>query len=249
MITIDREETMIKQALLVGTLLVGCVQSASAAIISVFGSNSSTQITSFLNSNGHTAAAYGGAIGAANLAGVDVAILIRTSGNADLNAFVQNGGILITEWSGADWALNSQNYFGASISGGGVIGTNTPQLVSSAGIAMGLTAGLSNPWADTVRTEFSRFITNAGTASELLTYSGGNISMVGGAVGQGYVFANGLDWADSFGTGAHNSGQMLLNMISANFDGGQTPDPVPEPSLFLLTLLGVVGIAMRRRSR
>ena len=240
---------MIKQILLVSTLFVTGVQSASAAVISVFGGNSNTEITSFLNSNGHTAAAYGGAITAANLSGVDVAILLRASGNADLDAFVQNGGILITEWSGADWALTAQNYFGASVSGGGFIGTNTLQLVSSAGIAMGLTTGLSNPWADGPRTEYSYFISNAGSASELLTYNGGNISMIGGAVGQGYVFANGLDWADSFGSGAHNSGQMLLNMINADFDGGQSPDPIPEPSLFFLSLLGMVGIAMRRRAR
>ena len=58
-------------------------QLTSASIVGVFGNNSNTSIVSFLNSNGHTATNYSSNITAANLLGLDVAILLRASGNSE----------------------------------------------------------------------------------------------------------------------------------------------------------------------
>ncbi|MDH3452911.1 MAG: PEP-CTERM sorting domain-containing protein [Gammaproteobacteria bacterium] len=220
---------------------------ANAALISIFGNNSPANIATFLNNNGHTATAFG-AVTAGNLAGQNVAILLRgAAANADLDNFVQSGGLVITEWDAADSLVNSAfDYFGAQISGGGFIGTATPITVTAAGIAAGLDMGLANPWADGPRTEFARTFSSVGTAQVLAT-RGANIPVViGGGIGAGFAIINGLDWGDSFGSGAHNSGQFLLNMVSV----GAAPQPVPEPgTLALLGLgLGVIGGLRRRKA-
>lgn len=216
-------------------------QLASASVVGVFGSNSNTSIVSFLNSNGHTATNYSSSITTANLAGLDVAILLRTNGNSFLDSFVQNGGTLITEWTGADWAVNTLDYFGAAISGGGAVATGTAITVTTNGIALGLNTGLSNPWADGGRTEFFRNFSNIGSADVLATRSNGIAAVIGGSVGSGYAVINGMDWADSFSTQASNSGQFLLNMI--NIQGHS----VPEPSAFLLMALGLLGLGLTHR--
>ena len=218
-------------------------QLTSASIVGVFGNNSNTSIVSFLNSNGHTATNYSSNITAANLLGLDVAILLRASGNSDLDNFVQNGGTLITEWTGADWAVNTFDYFGAAISGGGLIGTGTQITVTTDGIALGLNTGLTNPWANGVGTEFFRFFSNTGSADVLATRPNGIAAVIGGTVGSGYAMINGMDWADSFSTGASNSGKFLLNMI--NVQGNS----VPEPSAFLLVALGLFGLRFTRQNK
>ena len=57
--------------------------------------------------------------GAASYAGLDAFILLRTTGTTELANFVLGGGLLITEWSASQWALNTVNLLNADDTGGG----------------------------------------------------------------------------------------------------------------------------------
>lgn len=212
---------------------------ASAATVMLKGSNSNTAITNFLTANGHTVVANSNVY-----TGVDAVVLLRTNGDAGLANFVLGGGTLVTEWSGADWAM--ANLLGGSVSGGGFVGTNTTVTFTAAGLAAGLGAGVGNSYSAGVASEFFRNFNSLGTGSVLATRPGNNAVIVGGAAGSGYVVANGIDWADSFGQTGANNGQVLLNSIGVRGMGA-----VPEPATWAMLILGmgVVGGAMRRRTQ
>lgn len=210
---------------------------ASAATVMIKGSNSVAAITSFLTANGHTVVANSG-----NYAGVNAVVLLRTAGDADLANFVLGGGRLVTEWSGADWAMS--NLLGGSVSGGGFVGTGTNVTFTPAGIAAGLGSGVGASYSAAQASEFFRDFSSIGTGSVLATRPGSIAAIVGGTAGSGYVIANGIDWADSFGGTGEANGQVLLNSIVGGNVGG-----VPEPASWAMLIggFGIVGAVMRRR--
>lgn len=211
---------------------------ASAATVMLKGFNSNGAITSFLAANGHTV------VGDSNIyTGVDAVVLLRANGDAGLTNFILGGGTLVTEWSGADWAM--ANLLGGSVSGGGFVGTGTPVTFSAAGIAAGLSNGVGASYSAGPASEFFRNFGSLGTGSVFATRPGGIAAIVGGAAGSGFVVANGIDWADSFNASPAN-GQVLLNSIGAGVAG-----VVPEPATWAMLILGmgVIGGAMRRGKR
>lgn len=213
---------------------------ASATTVMLKGSNSNAEIASFLTTNGHTVVADSNVY-----AGVDAVVLLRTTGDTDLANFVLGGGTLVTEWTGADWAM--ANLLGGTVNDGFFVGAGTTVTFTAAGLAAGLGAGVGANYSAGVGSEFFRDFGGLGTGSVLATRPGDIAAIVGGAAGSGYVVANGIDWADSFGdTGAAN-GQVLLNSIGV---GGMSA-AVPEPTTWALMLLGfcAVGAAMRGRNR
>jgi PEP-CTERM motif len=220
---------------------VGLPTAASAAQIVLVGNNNNAQITSFLNANGHTVIPF-----AAGYAGADVVILLRSVGDVALQNWVLGGGKLLTEWSGADWALNTANLINADVSGGGFIGTNTTITFTSAGSMAGLGDGVGSSFSAAQASEFARNITNVGAGAEIwATRPGGNAVIVAGQAGSGFVIANGLDWADAPFNGSENQ-QVLLNSLKAFKIGA-----VPEPTTWAMMLLGFgfIGGAMRSAKR
>lgn len=210
---------------------------ASAATVMLKGSNSNGAITSFLAANGHTVVA-----DSSNYTGVNAVLLLRTNGDVSLQNFVLGGGRLVTEWSGADWAMS--NLLGGSINGGGFVGTGTTVTFTAAGIAAGLGSGVGSSYSASQASEFFRNFDSVGTGSVLATRPGNFATIVGGVAGSGYVIANGIDWADSFGSGGPANGQVLLNSING-------ANVVPEPASWAMLIggFGIVGATMRRRRR
>jgi hypothetical protein len=224
---------------------------AQSSIVGVFDGQSpasSTQIAAHLNANGHTATNFSaGAINAATLAGLDVAILLRANGNADLTAWVNAGGKLITEWTSADWAANASGMLDATISGGGFVANPDLVTFTASGLAMGLGDGLPNPYSDQGRTDFFRLVTNPGTMDILATRSSGEEAILGDDVGSGYVVLNVYDWADwtefPF-TNLDRTKQLLLNMVEMGAADGAVPEPL---SLAVWSLLACcVGLVYAR---
>lgn len=217
--------------------------SANAAVIGVSGARHSS-ISSFLTSQGHTVVDYGNAsapFAAASYAGLDAYVLERVDGSAALADFVTNGGTLVTEWTGADWALNTANLLDADISGGGFVGSATPITFTAAGIDAGLATGLSNPYSDSGATQYFRNIINIGADVEILATRPSNVPVIiGGASGAGNVVIMSHDWADGFPA---VSQQLLLNALNVDFNA----DPVPAPGALALLGLGILGLATRRR--
>ncbi len=214
-----------------------------AAEILVWGNQSSQDdVVNFLQSSGHSVTDNGSTIpDAGDLSGVDVAILLRSTGNNDVENWVQAGGCLITEWTGADWALNSGNLLDAGVSGGGIVGTDTPVTVTADGIAAGLADGITNPYSAGPASEFFRNFTGIGPSVSIMATRPTDVpAILGGPSGGGLVLANGIDWADVGFNGADNR-QLLLNSVE-NFCGGARRAPEPVPGLSSLGLAALVGL-------
>jgi len=156
---------------------------------------------------------------AAILANTDAVFLIRANGNADLATWVQNGGVLITEWTGSVWALNTSNLIDATDSGGGMIGTGTPVTFTSTAIGQTLGTSLPNPYADGGSTEFFRNFTALGPTVEIHATRPGDIpAIIGDNAGLGYVLAIGYDYQDIGGDlSGSNTEQLVLNALTANY--------------------------------
>ncbi|MEZ5524248.1 MAG: hypothetical protein R3E62_04670 [Pseudomonadales bacterium] len=232
-----------KIALFAATLVF--TAAAQADVIAVYGSNSNANVVTFLNNNGHTATNFGSAAPtAAQLVGVDAVINLRGNGNADVANFVNNGGLLITEWQGAEWALDTANLLNADGGGNLSIGTNTPITHTAAGLVLGLGDGLANPFADGPRTQFQWTLGNIGAGVDILATRPGDIAtIIGGVSGSGYALINSLDWADSFPSNGSVSGTWLLNAL--NIELGE--NRVPVVNTVALLGLGLVGLSLVRR--
>ncbi|MFK8164743.1 MAG: beta strand repeat-containing protein, partial [Lewinella sp.] len=195
------------------------------------GVQSNSSVTAFLNNNGFNATTYSSTPSASTLAGLDAYLLIRRSGNTDLANWVNNGGLLITEWSASDWALNTSNLIDADDTGGGGVGDGTLVTFTGTSIADQLSEGLGASYADAGRTGFFRNFSNIGSSVEIHATRPTNVpAIIGGNAGSGYVLIWGADWQDGFPTSPSPSGTLLLNAlglsscvddVTVNIDAGQ----------------------------
>jgi hypothetical protein len=220
---------------------------ASALLVGIAGTVNGSGMASMLNANGHTAVFFGTAApNAAQLAGLDAMVLLRIDGNADIQNFVLGGGLLVTEWVASTWALNTANLLDATDSGGGNFGT-TPVTFTAAGVAAGLSVGLSNPYSDGGQTEFFRSLTGIGAGVEILGTRPGDLPVIiGGASGLGSTLVIAYDWQDGSFGGIPNdpSEQLLLNTLNYAPDIG-----MPAPSMAAVVGLGLAGLGLVRRRR
>jgi hypothetical protein len=200
--------------------------------VGIIGSNSSAAIKQYLEANGFTVSDHGGTPPSrAVMDQHQKIILLRAAGNTDLSAWVQAGGVLITEWSASEWALNTASLISAQDAGGGSRGTGTAVTFTPSPLGVAVRGALPNPYSDAGATEFFRDFTGIGPGVEILATRPTDIpAIIGGASGSGYTFVIGYDWADGFTSGS-DTARLLLNVLNA-------------PTTVVVTSTSVSGITM-----
>lgn len=209
---------------------------ANAGLIGVWGSSG---FASEISTAGHTYVSVGGTSTLAELSLLDQVWLIRNNGDADLNNYVLNGGTLVTEWSGSNWALNTMSMLNATDTSVGHVGSNTSITFTQAGIDLGLGDDTGSPYANSGATQFFRSFTNIGSGVDIIATTSNYDVGIAGSYGLGNVVALGWDWNDLHNT----TTQQLVNDITGLSFGSTA---VPEPSTLAIFALGMIGLASRR---
>ena len=200
--------------------------------VALIGANGNANMAIYLAANGFSVTDFGTSIpSAGTLASYNAVVLLRMDGNSTITNWVNNGGVLITEWSASDWAVNTAGLLSASSASVGAVGTGTSVTFAASALGNKLGAGLPNPYSNGGATEFFYSYTGIGAGVEILATRPTNVpAILGGAYGTGYTFVVGYDWADGFPSTSSSSGTLLINILNSGM-GGSLPAPANPTSV------------------
>lgn len=242
---------------------------AYASVIAVFGDrNGSAAVTSFLAANNLKATNLGEAPPQKldELAGYDVLIALRSKGSDAIKEFVLGGGLLITEFDAAVWALDPLGLHLLNADAGSTLflGKGTTISFTPEGLKLGLGDGLGKSYADGDRTNAQTTLSNLGAGVSLLATGPEPMVplvkaaglrlldsladdlpvMIGGNSGEGYTLINSLAWSEGLPTTDSPTGTWLLNALNV-----QQTQPIPEPGGLALLGLALACLTFTRRQQ
>ena len=178
------------------------------------------RFSTFINeATDHLSEAYNG-----NPDDYDVIILNRSNGDAAIQNWVAEGGLVITEWSASDWALDVANMLNADDVGGGFIETAHRLRFTAEGNASGLNDNFGAiEFSSSGATQYFRDFANIGPDVHILTIrEDGSAATLGGSYGDGNVLVRGYDWQDRnyiYSDGVDGFEQILLNTLEYEYIG------------------------------
>ena len=205
---------------------------SKATNVALIGSNGNANMAIFLAANGFSVTDFGTSIpSAGTLASYNAVVLLRMDGNSTIANWVNNGGVLVTEWSAADWAITTAGLLSATATMVGSVGTGTSITFAASSLGNQLGTGLTNPYSDGGASEFFYNFTGLGGSVQILATRPTNLpAIIAGPSGTGYTFIVGYDWADGFPSGSSNSGTLLKNILNSGM-GGSLPAPANPASV------------------
>jgi hypothetical protein len=149
----------------------------------------------YISSNGMNAVSVDSNTSLAELDALDQVWLLRDSGNSNLKSYVENGGTLVTEWSGSSWA-RSAGLVSANLVSAGSLGIKTITF-NQEGLDLGLGNRTGNPHSNSGGTQYFRKFNNLGsTTAAIATLNDGSVVGLHSTYEKGQVVVLGWDWQD-----------------------------------------------------
>ncbi len=205
---------------------------SEATNVALIGSNGNANMAIYLAANGFSVTDFGTSIpSAGTLASYNAVVLLRMDGNSTITNWVNSGGVLVTEWSAADWAITTAGLLSATTTAVGAVGGGTSITFAASSLGNQLGTNLSNPYSDGGASEFFYNFTGLGGSVQVLATRPTNLpAIIAGPSGSGYTFVVGYDWADGFPSTSSNSGILLKNILNSGM-GGSLPAPANPTSI------------------
>ena len=214
--------------------------SVNAGVIGVWGGSFNTW-NSYITNTGNTAVSVNSG---SDLSELDQVWLIRQDGSANLIDYVNNGGTLVTEWSGAGWAVDTASLLDATATSLGFVGTGTSITFTSEATDLGLGTNTGNPYSNGVATQFFWSFTDLGSDVDVIATITGFDVGISGSYGNGNVLALGWDWQDTSVDNAITQ-SLVDDIVGISYDSVS----VPEPSSIAFLCLGLASLGFSRKTR
>jgi hypothetical protein len=175
----------------IATLLIS--SNTYAGLVGIWG-NDASRWDNYISSNGMNAVNVDSSTSLAELDALDQVWLIRATGNNNLKSYVENGGTLVTEWSGESWARSAGLVSANQVSAG--LGTQSITF-NQEGLDLGLGNRTGNPHSNSGGTDHFRKFNNLGnTTAAIATLSDGTVVGLHSTYEKGQVVVLGWDWKD-----------------------------------------------------
>jgi hypothetical protein len=228
-----------------------------AGLVGVWG-NDAGRWDNYISSNGMDAINVNSSTSLAVLDTLDQVWLIRSDGNSNLKSYVENGGTVVTEWSGSSWA-RSEGLVSANLVSAGMASIRSVTF-NQAGLDLGMGNRTGNPHINGSGTEYYRVFNNlGGTTSAIATLSNGNVVGLHSTYEQGQVVILGWDWKDGTNATTAKFARDMTDIPAASIafnaanssasEGSATNVNVASPMAVAMFGFALAGVGFLRKKR